>query len=614
MNSFTGEKDLDRFIEKIKLGATPLMIAARSEDLKRCLELVEAGQDPEATTDLGLSLFHFAAVNMRHGLEIISHFLGQGLDLSEAKDVDGEDPVLYAIRAGDFSLARNILRLQNGETNLLLFFVTRNNLTMAQLMHAIDPELIKQRDAKGNNALHLAAEFADLEMCEWIVKQGVDVRSVNALKMTALHCAVLNVNYGREIVRYLVFRLKLDVYAKNSLSETPLHLALSAGNLELAQQLLDFGVKVERCGTNLLHYCVKRNKLKSVRFVHSRDNSLVKQLDYSGRNALHIAAESADMAMCHWLIEEGVDAKTLVRVRKTSALHYVGCNKFYGKQLVAFFVGLGLDLNKMDKFLYTPLHVALINQNIEVAEEMIKYEADFRVKSGHFNLLHHCVIENKLKSVKLLFLKDPELAKQLTLSGENALHLAAKHADKEMCLFLCEVADLNPHTLSPEQSNSVLHFAVGNERYGVGLIEYFATETRVDVHQRNRCLETPLHCALDEENLVGADELLRAGADLNVKLAQNSLLHFCATRKKLLSASFVLEKNKDMINELGNYGMTALHVAAIWGHLEFCKFLVEQGIDFNAKDSFDRTAQSYISFENWKLKSFFRSLRAFSSP
>ncbi|CAB3385702.1 Hypothetical predicted protein [Cloeon dipterum] len=586
------------------------MLAAKNRDLKRCLELVQTGEDPKATTVLGASLLHFAALNMSHGLEIISHFLGQGLDLSEAKDVDDEEPVIYAIRAGDFNLSRNILRLQTGETILLLFFVARNNLEMVQLMHAIDPESIKQRDAKGNSALHLAAEFADLKMCEWIIKQGVDVRSLNALQMTALHCAVLNVNYGREIVRYFVFRLKLDVYAKNSVSETPLHLALSAGNLELAHQLLEFGVKVERCGKNLLHYCVKRNKLKSARFVQSRNKSLVKRLDSSGRNALHIAAECADLEMCHWLIEQGIDAKTLVRVKKSSALHYVGCNKFHGKPLVAFFVGLGLDLKKMDKLLQTPLHVALINQNIEIAEQMVKDGADFRVKSGHFNLLLHCVIENKLKSVKFLFLKDPELVKQLTLTGETALHLAAKHADREMCQFLCEVAGVNPHTLSPEKSNSVFHLAVGNEKYGVGLIEYFATKTRVDVHQRNKFLETPLHYALDDENLVGAEELLRAGANSNVELAQNSLLHFCAIRKKLQSARFVLEKNRDLINALGNYGMTALHVAAIWGHLEFCKFLVEQGIDFTARDSFNRTAQSYISFEKWKLRSFFRSLRA----
>ncbi|CAB3386827.1 Hypothetical predicted protein [Cloeon dipterum] len=571
MNSFIAMKGNERFNEKTELGATPLMLAAKNNDLKSCLALVEKGQDPKTTTDLGASLLHFASVNKRHGLEIISHFLGQGLDLSEAKDVDGEEPVIYAIRAGDLNLARNILRLQNGETNLLLFFVARNDLEMVQFMHAIDPESIKQRDEKGNSALHLAAEFADLKMCEWIIKQGVDVKTLNALQMTALHCAVLNVNYGREIVRYLVVRLKLTVYAKNSLSETPLHLALSTGNFELAQQLLDFGVKV------------KRNK------------SLVKQRDSNGRNALHIAAECADLEMCKSLIEQGIDAKTLVRVRKSSALHYVGCNILFGKPLVAFFVGLGLDLNKMDKFLYTPLHVALINQNIEVAEEMVKYGADFRVKSGHFNLLHYSVIGNELKSVEFLHSKDPELVKELTLLGENALHLAAKHADREMCKFLCEEAGVNPFS-SNEMNSNVLHLAAANEKHGVELVEYFATEKGVDVHQRNVLLETPLHHALDKENLAVAEALLRAGANINVELAQNSLLHFCATRKKLQSARFVLEKNKDMINAVGSDGMTALHVAAKSGHFDLCKFLVEQGIDINAEDAFNNTALTYVPF------------------
>ncbi|CAB3386832.1 Hypothetical predicted protein [Cloeon dipterum] len=172
----------------------------------------------------------------------------------------------------------------------------------------------------------------------------------------------------------------------------------------------------------------------------------------------------------------------------------------------------------MDKFLYTPLHVALINQNIEVAEQMVKCGADFRVKSGHFNLLHYSVIGYELKSVEFLHSKDPELVKELTLLGENAIHLAAKHADREMCRFLCEEAGVNPFS-SNEMNSNVLHLAAANEKNGMELVEYFATEKGVDVQQRNVLLETPLHHALDKENVAVAEALLRAGANINVVLA-----------------------------------------------------------------------------------------------
>ncbi|XP_065346448.1 serine/threonine-protein phosphatase 6 regulatory ankyrin repeat subunit B-like [Cloeon dipterum] len=590
MNSFIAMKDNERFNEKTELGATPLMLAAKNKDLKSCLALVEKGQDPEATTDFGVSLLHFAAVNMRHGLEIISHFLGHGLDLSEAKDVDGEEPVLYAIRVGDFNLAKNILKLQNGETNLLLFFVARNNLKIVKIIHADDPELIKKQDAKGNSALHLAAEFADLKMCKWIIKKGS--QHVKSLKHV-LHRAVLNVNHGMELVRYFAIRLKLDLNAMNEYEETSLHLALWAGNTEMAQLLLDLGFKVDKCDKNLLLHCVKRNNIKSARFVQSNNHSLIKERDFCGRNALHIAAECADLEMCEWLIEQCLDAKTLVPIGGTSALHHVGYNKQYGTELVGYFISLGLEINPPNKALNTPLYVALRNQNMAVAEEMVKFGADFRVKSGRFNLLHYSVIGNNLKSVQFLHSKDPKLVTQLTLLGENALHLAAKHADREMCLFLCEEAGVNPFS-SNEMNNNVLHLAAANEKHGAELVEFFATEKGVDVHQRNVFLEIPLHRALDEQNLAIAEALLKAGADINVKLAENSLLHFCASQKKLQSARFVLEKNKDMINAIGSNRMTALHVAAKLGQLEFCKFLVEQGIDFNAEDSFNNTALTYM--------------------
>ncbi|CAB3386821.1 Hypothetical predicted protein [Cloeon dipterum] len=602
-NSSIAMKENERFNEKTELGATPLMLAAKNNDLKSCLVLVEKGQDPKTTTDLGASLLHFASVNKTHGLEIISHFLGQGLDLSEAKDVDGEEPVIYAIRAGDFNLARNILRLQNGETNLLLFFVARNDLKIVKIIHANYPELIKHQDAKGNSALHLAAEFADLKMSKWIIKKGIHVKSLKH----ALHRAVLNVNHGMELVRYFAIRLKLDLYAMNEYDETPLHLALWAGNTEMAQLLLDLGVKVEKCDKNLLLHCVKRNNMKSARFVQSKNNSLIKELDFCGRNALHIAAECSDLEMCQWLIEQGIDANSLVPTGETSALHHVGYNKQNGKELVGYFISLGLEINPANRALNTPLYVALRNQNVAVAEEMIKFGADFRVKSGCFNLLHCSVIGNNLKSVQFLHSKDPELVKELTQLGENAIHLAAKHADREMCIFLCEEAGVNPFS-SNEMNSNVLHLAAANEKHGVELVEYFATEKGVDVHQRNVLLETPLHHALDKENLAVAEALLRAGANINVELAQNSLLHFCATRKKLQSTRFVLEKNKDMINAVGNNRMTALHIAAKSGHFDLCKFLVEQGIDFNAEDAFNNTALTYVPFYNMKLRNYFSLL------
>ncbi|CAB3386301.1 Hypothetical predicted protein [Cloeon dipterum] len=604
MNPFMSIRDIDRFSEKTESGATPLMLAARYEDLQSCLALVEEGEDPKAITHFGVTLLHFAALNKHHGMEIIWHFLvGKGLDFSAAKDVDGEEPVLYAIRVGDWNFAKNILLLQSGDTNLLHFFVIRNNMEMVQLVHDEDKELINKLDLKGRNALHLAAEFADLKMCEWIVEHGV-IEALSADQSTALHSAALNAEHGEELVVYFAERKKLNLYFKNKSDETPMHLALLVGNIHVAQQMLNLGAKLYNCSEKMLLYCVKNNNLKSAKFVHEMDGSQINKLDSIGRNALHIAAECADLKMCQWLVDEGFDVKALSREWNSSAIHHVGYNKLYGTQLVPFFVGLGLDLNSLDGYLDSPLHFALTDQNIDVAEEMIKYGADLRAKSGPYNLLHKSVISNFHKNVRFLHSKDPELTRQLGKYENNALHFAAKHADREMCRFLCDEAGMDVHASCERDGNGVVHFAVMNTYHGAELIKYFVTEKKADVHQTNRYFETPLHFALKRENLTIAEALLKFGADINLKNAdRGSLLHFCAYRNKLGSARFVLEKNKDLIASVNCSGMTALHVAAKWADLELCKFLVEQGIDSRAKDAFGNTAQAYVRVTNFKLKS-----------
>ncbi|XP_065346429.1 putative ankyrin repeat protein RF_0381 [Cloeon dipterum] len=605
MNPFMSIRDIDRFSEKTASGATPLMLAARYDDLQSCLALVEEeGEDPKAITHFGVTLLHFAALNKHHGMEIIWHFLEKGPDLAASKDVDGEEPVLYAIRVGDWNLAKNILQLQSGETNLLHYFVIRNNMEMVQLVHDEDKELINKLDLNGRNALHLAAEFADLKMCEWIVEHGV-TEALSSDQSTALHRAALNKEHGEELVTYFVDRKKLNyLYFKNRSNETPMHLALLAGNIHVAQQMLNLGAKLYNCSEKMLLYCVKNNNLKSAKFVHEMDGLQIKQLDTIGRNALHIAAECADLQMCQWLVEdEGFDVKALTREWNSSAIHHVGYNKLYGTQLVSFFVGLGLDLNSLDGYLDSPLHFALTDQNIEVAEEMIKYGADLRAKNGPYNLLHKSVISNFHKNVQFLHSKDPGLTRQLGKYENNALHFAAKHADKEMCRFLCDEAGIDVHASCGRDANGVLHFSVMNKYHGAELIEYFATEKQANVHQTNRFFETPLHFALKKENLIIAEALLKLGADINLKNAdRGSLLHFCAYRNKLGSARFVLQKNINLINSVNCSGMTALHVAAKWANFEFCKFLVEQGIDSCAKDAFGNAALAYVPATNFKLK------------
>ncbi|XP_065346434.1 ankyrin-1-like [Cloeon dipterum] len=123
MDSFLSVRDTDRFIEKTTTGLTPLMLAARDENLENCLELLKIGEIVEARIKFGLTPLHFAALNKENGIKIVWHLINQNkLDLKE-KDVDGEEPIFYAVRKGNFRVAQILLELEKKENKNLSHFL-----------------------------------------------------------------------------------------------------------------------------------------------------------------------------------------------------------------------------------------------------------------------------------------------------------------------------------------------------------------------------------------------------------------------------------------------------------------------------------------------------------
>ncbi|CAB3386828.1 Hypothetical predicted protein [Cloeon dipterum] len=578
-SSFMSVQETSRFVEKTTTGLTPLMLAAKDSDLKHCLALLEkSGERADATTEHGVSLLHIATTNKHDGMEIIRYFkIEAGLDL-EVKDADGEEPIHYAVRLADFERAKALLMLRNNVSNLLHYFVTKNNLKFSQIVHQHDGKLVKEFDSKGRLALHIAAELSGPEMVKWLVcEAGVKVRALSKDKSTAMHFAARNsrISYAREMVAFFLSK-KLNKHAKNWSGETPMHVALSVENIKVADCLLKAGVRVEKCGEDILMYCVKKNKIKSAKFIFNKNSHLLKGFDSVGCNLLHVAAEFSNKKMCEWIVsKDEINPKNLCAPKfKSTVFHHVAKNKAHGVELVSYFVGLKVDLNKRDKSGETPLHYALRNKNLDVADEMISNGADLDVKLDELNLLQFCISKNLLYSAIFVHSKDPSQMQKLTKEGENALHLAAANADLNMCHWLVSKVHFNARSLSEEMHNSVLHFAACNEKHGQSLVNFFVFKS-VDVNGQNKYLETPLHAAVCEENIKVAKKLLKLGADVNVKIDNENLLHFCIRRNRPTFAEFLVGVKPELAKEKCSGGETALQLAKEHENLEICMLLTE---------------------------------------
>ncbi|CAB3386296.1 Hypothetical predicted protein [Cloeon dipterum] len=607
MNSFMSVRDTSRFIEKTTTGLTPLMLAARDENLERCLALLlKSGEKAEARTKFGLTLLHFAALNKENGIEIVWHLANQEkLDVKQ-KDVDGEEAVFYAVRSGNFRMAQTLIELREEENlNLLHFFITQNRADVAQIIHTWNPNLIMEVNSVRRNALHLAAQYADLSACRWLIAEGIDVASKSSFG-TALHRAPLNKKHGIELVRFFVSK-KLKLNEKSEFGFVPLDAALAAENIDIARELLSLGATLNIEDHNFLHYCIFGNNLKSAKFIHELDENLIRCKDSNERDALHIAAEFADLEMCRWLVETGVPFDSLNGERQTSVLHHVGYNSKYGTQLVRYFFFLGLQINKQDKYYCTPLNYALRKKNFDVAEEMLKYGADLSAIKDGMNTFHTCIIENNLEGVQFVLSKVPEILNSLGSEGTNALHIAANHADLKMCQWLCG-KNFDARALTRGWKNTVLHFAAMNKKFGKSLVPFFVSKG-VNVNYINISSHTAFYVALKMENIAVAEELLKAGAGMNIQPDLRDIaLHYCARNNKLLSAKFLVGLNKRLVREPGFGGVTALHLAAQTADLDFCKFLVKKGADIHAKDSLNRSVLVYVPRKDREKRKYFLSL------
>ncbi|CAB3387463.1 Hypothetical predicted protein [Cloeon dipterum] len=581
-------------------GSTPLHRAAFESNLAEVIKLLEEGEPGNKTSESGATVLHFAAANVNHGREITKYLLDKhipGVTVGRMNR-NGEEAIHYAIRLGNLDVVKDLLNIRGADAHLMQFCVKQNQLEIAKLVYKHDSNTIRPLDPEGRSILLLAAEFADLKTCLWLIEENV---SVDILSVTdgdsVLHCAARNIKHGWEIIRYLSYFVpsELDVDERNNNIETPIHAALKCNNVRAAEELikleadLDIGIR----GDNLLTFCVRLNKVDSARFVLKENREQMRETMHSDWNivesnedilkieTLFVAALHAGLDMCKWLVEEArLDPKAVNEADKNrSALHYSALNQTYGRELVRFFVGKKINVNWKDNLNKTPLNIALEAENIECVRELLRCGAKLGLVTYEENYLHFCVRWNKLKSAKFICYLKPDMIKRKLVSGHSILHVAALYSDVKMFKWLVEkgAGDLSKETGTAETS---LHFAAKNKAHGSKIASYLVSLARDNINAKNQFQETPLCVALLNENLSFAEEIVSLGADLTAPVRNESLLFSCIRLKKLKSAEFILEKEEDMIRQRGSRGETVLHFAAEKSDLATCQWLISKGADF----------------------------------
>jgi ankyrin repeat protein len=304
-------------------------------------------------------------------------------------------------------------------------------------------EIVNKQDSKGNTGLMYACDNNNKEMVEILLDNGADPNIQNKEDTSVLHIPILNNNKEMLLLLIKNSKEKVNINIKADLGITPLHLACFYGYIELVKELVKYGAKVNEesdLGAKALHIICKRNSndnkgkndLEIVKYLVD-NNATLEQISKDGisisndlnkleedikeylENKLKERSNKKEEEMeserystmsqkeLGELIDKYLDSGEYEKIDKIrgylkecrlkmnedilgldgidedgwTRLMYA-CNN-NDKKLVEELLKKGADVNIGSDFY--PIHISVLNNNIEILKILIKYDADIDIKS-----------------------------------------------------------------------------------------------------------------------------------------------------------------------------------------------------------------------------------------
>ncbi|CAL1265913.1 unnamed protein product [Larinioides sclopetarius] len=287
-------------------------------------------------------------------------------------------------------------------------------------------EILKRSDADVNGvfashtALQAASQNGHIEVIKILLRHNANVEIEDKDGDRAVHHAAFGDEPG---VMELLARAGADLNARNKRRQTPLHIAVNKGHIGVVRSILELGCRPslqDSEGDTPLHDAIskKRDDMLTLLLDHGADICLTNN---NGFNALHHAALRGNPSAMRILLSK-LPRNWVVNEKKDdgyTALHLAALNNHV--EVAELLVQQGkANMNQQNVNLQTPLHLAVERQHTQIVRLLVREKCDLNIpdKDGD-TPLHEALRHHTLSQLRQL--QDMQEGGKVGISNESTI-------------------------------------------------------------------------------------------------------------------------------------------------------------------------------------------------
>lgn len=563
--------------EKNSRGETFLSCAVANNNIKMVEYFVNKGAEIDSQDSQGVTPIMIGALNKN--FEIVKYLDKKGADIN-IKDESGENALYYALKGGNLEIVKYFVNkgISYDKDNLFKISLWNKQYKITDYLYSI--------------GLKPSAKM----IIDYLDNSNFDeINAVEVLKKA--------VSYG------------LDINEKNEIGETLLGLAIRTNSLEILKYLLSKNVKLENIlfDRDAFEYAILYGKEDALKLLLPKNKNINKKYHETKETLMHLACnEKANIEL--WSLYSAIGELPA----------HQSTGESLNMKIVFLLLKNGANLNEKNSSGQTPIEYLFYNNRVEEVKEIerkgykIDYKENFggailsqedeiydfvksKIKNYNFqdskgnSPLHYAVISEDLTRVEEIINETKNIDIKNN-EGKTPLHYAVEKKELEMIkLLLTRGADVN---IKDKKGNTPIFYSYYKEQYGETynrdmislLLQY-----KADVLLKNDEGKSFFDIVKDELKDIEIIKIFIEN-EINISIDEEFFQKAILTKDVNL-IKYILDKKPEYINlktRRNNFIiMDIFESYEEYDRLEIIKYLVDKGVDLNIKNSLGNTPAFY---------------------